>query len=219
MLHKVIIMTEHKKKSNFNIEYRRVKRASSIEKIKDHVKVSISWGTSDTVVYSTLLSMFNAYGGFTVSYDFLAGECNLNSKTVGTCARKMIDFELVTVVQDHKRVGGCFSPNRFDYVVDLEESFKFKCINNKYKKSYDKKKKEKYKRLQYLQGVIVSNSWIGIQCRNFWRNTNYELITGEYLQGDKTASILYSHKEGGFSPIDDLKEYELQKIIKGDYNE
>lgn len=205
------------KKKNFNIEYRRVKRANRIEKIEHNEKVSITWTNTDTSVYTTLLSMHRAYGDFNASYEYLAGECNLCAKTIGNSLRKMRDFGIVVIKQDNKRKGGCFVANLFTYVVDLEESNKFKCITNKYKKAYDKKKRDRVKRLQYIQGVVIQDTWIEAQCRNYWRNTNYELITGEYLTGDKTEKLLFSYNKG-FNASEDLKQYETEGLYKKRYN-
>lgn len=210
-------METSKKKHNFNIEYRKVKRASRIDKIVDHEIVSICWSNTDTMIYTTLLSMYNAYGEFSVSYSFLAGECNLTEKTINVSVLKMKSFGILNIEQSHKRTNGCFPPNRFTYVADLEESVKFKCVPNKHKKLYDKKKRERNRRLQYLQGAVVSSGWIGAQCRNYWRNVNYELITGEFLKGDKTSKLLYSHSKE-FTPHDDLKDFELDSIEEGFYN-
>lgn len=212
-MHKVVSVEENKKKKNFNIEYRKVKRACSIEKIENHKIVSITWSNVDTNVYTTLFSMFNTFNSFTVSYDYLSGECNLHRTTIIKSVLKMRDFGIITVIQSGKNTKGCFSPNKFNFVEDLEESTKFKCIPNKYKKSYDKKKRDREKRLLYLQGVITSNNWIEAQYRYYWRNLNYELITGEYLQGDKTEKLLYKHNKA-FTPSDDLKDYELDTMIK-----
>lgn len=212
-MHRVGLVEENKKKKNFNIEYRKVKRACSIEKIENHKVFSINWSNVDTNVYTTLFSMFNAFNSFTVSYDYLAGECNLHRTTIIKSVLKMKDFGIIQVIQSGKKINGCFSPNKFNYVVDLEESKKFKCITNKYKKAYDKKKKDRDKRLLYLQGVVTGNNWIEAQFRNYWRNINYELITGEYLTGDKTEKLLYKHSQL-FTPNDDLKQYEINIMLE-----
>ena len=122
------------------------------------------------------------------------------------------DFGIVDY-RSSKSAGGVQQSNTYTKVVDIIDSPHFKCVSNKYLKAYYKKKKDREERLDLLKGIIVESTWTKEQRVNYWRNINYELITGEYLEGNKLEKVLYLDKECTILPkAEELKSHEIKEL-------
>lgn len=196
--------------------------------IQDHKEVSIKWDIYSAVIYSFILSRYVYFNNLQMTHEYIAANCNCSIDVVKSRVKLMESIGIVTISRG-KTFGGTYKSNRYKLVKDITQDPSFKLKWSKFQKAYQKTLSNRKERLKLLLGIVVDSKWSPSQVRNFIHNRNYELVTGQYLEGDKLNDKLYLkaytgvNKEEepprhdfsqGFKPTDELKQYELEQIEK-----
>lgn len=203
------------KNNTFDKLFTKLRQASEICKIVELKEVSLKLDSNHKLIYTYLLQLFNSkvkhnHKTF-LSIERIASECALSVKTTQRKIKDLRDFGIITYTTKRDNTG-LFTTPEYTEVVNLVTSSEFKLKSpqlNLYWKKRDNRK-------EYLNNLInpedIPKGLTKEQIRNYTDNRNYEMVTGQYLEGDKMNSKLYK-QSNIFTWVDELKDYEFDFII------
>lgn len=222
---------KEKKKSNpttfdnpmlFFQAFSSVFRAGEVVIIEDNEERIFNWDIYSATIYCFLYNRINNQHGKTqLSMEYIAGDCNCS---VSTCKDRIHNMEKANILRVKRgKELGLNKVNTYESIANIITDNRFKLKPNKHRVNYLAMVANRNKRKALLQGIVIKKSWTQQEVMNYIRNTNYELRTGEFLTGDKLASLLYikpnkhgrlTHNQNdNFQIKDELKAYELEQII------
>lgn len=198
----------------FDKFYTQLRQATHIKYIKDNEEHLYKLHESTKIIYTFLLQRFSANNRklMYLSYDRVAAECALSRRTVIDKINELVGISVVNTSSPRSILTGRNSTTLYTSVENLVTSNRFKLYSQSLK-DYYAQLQSKQEKLTSLADYVRCNlkdeykkEWTRQQASNFWRNTNNELITGEYFKGlDKSARLHYKldfHKE-------ELEDFEI----------
>ena len=180
--------------------------------LQTHKEVALKWDIYIDKIYAFLLTRFTYHNRLYMSYEYISAKTNISKDVVYKRVTSLRDFGIV-FYKSVKRANGMQCSNIYTKVINILDDATFKCVSNKYLKNYNRKIQKRKEHIDTLGSIILSSSWTKEECINYWRNVNYELLTGTYLKGDKREKVLYlTDKKSVFR--EDLNPYEVEELLQ-----
>lgn len=212
-------MTEQKLET-FDKLYTRIRQASCVTRIVNCIEESLTLDLYHKTLYTFILQRYesNLKAGkpTRLSIAYLAAECAISTSAI---EHKLKDFKTFGIIdyETSRSKTGVFKTSVYTKVVNLITTDLFKLHGNPIKE-YWKKINDKRELIESMKHDNVDKiGWTLQECRYYWQNKNYQMITGVYLSGDMRKGLLYKN-DLNFKWQDELRDFELDFLIKGDLN-
>lgn len=214
--------TSYRIKDKFFVSYDKLYQCGAIEYIQDYKKHLLEWDLYCATLYCYLFNKFNYYQETAISQERISADCNISTDTVSRRMKSLQESGIITIAKPSRAFGGTWKVTKVTNVVNLLDTTFYKLIPNKYRKEYFDRLNKRTEKLLLLKGEVLQKGITQTQAINLYHNRNYELMTGEYLQGDKLNKKLYiKDRENkplhsftkSFTAKDELKHYEVIDLL------
>jgi len=209
-------MTE-KKLETYDKLYTRVRQANYITRIVDCVEEKLDFDLYHKTIYTLLLQRFQSNLKLNkttrLSVPYIAAECALSVSSVERKLKELKAFGIVSYSSNRSKTG-ILTTSTYSSVVNLVNTDIYK-LHGEDIRAYWKNINDKREYVESLKhDNIDKTGWTLQECKYYWQNKNYQMITGVYLKGDMRKGLLYK-EDVKFKWDNELREFELDFLIKG----
>jgi len=181
-------------------------------------ELTLKLDLSHKIIYCYLFARFNYNTRKKVktamSIEYIALQCGTSDSTVKRKIKDFKEFGIITYSTSRSK-SGHNSRCLYSEVVDLVNDDRYKLQSAQLTKFFRNAESKRDYLLDLFNNEKTDPSWSSLQLKYFLLNKHYELMTGLYLQGDKTSNILYDKKVFGvkFSMQDELKDGDFKILF------